>query len=492
MDPINFDNSYARLPDTFYTRQTPQAVTTPGPIRVNQALAATLGIDVNWLDSTAGTAVVAGNTLPPGAEPIATVYAGHQFGGFNPQLGDGRAVLLGEVIAPDGKRFDLQLKGSGPTRYSRGGDGRSPLGPVLREYIVSESMYRLGVPTTRSLAAATTGDMVARERFLPGAVLARVASSHIRIGTFQYFAARKDTEALKLLAEHVIARHYPAARGSENPVLALLEGVISRQAQLIAQWQLLGFIHGVMNTDNMLICGETIDYGPCAFMDEFNPEQVFSSIDHGGRYAYRSQPSIAHWNLSCLAQALLPILHDDPQQAVALAQSAIDTFPEQFLHANTMGMARKLGLEEIAEQDTQLVEDLWLLMAEHKLDFTLTFRRLADLAHVPGGATHGVAELFDFPEPLQPWLQRWRARLDQDALPSAERQGLMYRANPVFIPRNHLVEAAIAAATDRDDLSVFHQLVDVLGNPHDYRPDLALFATPPRPEQVVQQTFCGT
>jgi serine/tyrosine/threonine adenylyltransferase len=492
MDPVSFDNSYARLPERFYARQVPVPVPAPGPIRVNRELAAQLGIDADWLASEAGTQAVAGNAVPPGAAPIATVYAGHQFGGYNPQLGDGRAMLLGEVMSPDGKRFDLQLKGSGPTPYSRGGDGRSPLGPVLREYIVSEAMYRLGVPTTRALAAVSTGDTVARDRFLPGAVLARVASSHIRIGTFEYFAARRDTEALQLLADHVIERHYPDARSSENRVLALLEGVIARQAQLIAQWQLLGFIHGVMNTDNMLICGETIDFGPCAFMDQFNPDQVFSSIDHGGRYAYRKQPAIAHWNLSCLAQALLPILHDDQEQAVALAQSAINAFPDAFLQANTQGMARKLGLQVIAEQDTALVEDLWQLLAEYKLDFTLSFRRLADLALSGGGGANNIGELFEFPNALQPWLERWRARLAQDSLSPVDRQSLMYRANPVFIPRNHLVEAAIAAATDRADLSVFHQLVDVLGNPHQYRAELALYATPPRPEQVVAQTFCGT
>jgi uncharacterized protein YdiU (UPF0061 family) len=492
MVPISFDNSYARLPEKFYARQVPVPVAAPGPIRVNQELAAQLGIDAKWLTSDAATQVVAGNAMPPGAEPIATVYAGHQFGGYNPQLGDGRAILLGEVLSPDGKRYDLQLKGSGPTPYSRGGDGRSPLGPVLREYIVSEAMYRLGVPTTRALAAVTTGDIVQRERFLPGAVLARVASSHIRIGTFQYFAARRDTEALQTLSSHVIERHYPEALSSDNPVLALLEGVISRQAGLVANWQLLGFIHGVMNTDNMLICGETIDYGPCAFMDQFNPDQVFSSIDHGGRYAYRNQPSIAHWNLSCLAQALLPILHEDQEQAVALAQKAIDAFPDQFLQAHTLGMARKLGLQEIGEQDTALVEDLWQLMAQHELDFTLTFRRLADLAHDDSGAATSVAALFEFPDALQSWLECWRERRAQDSLSGAEQQTLMYGANPVFIPRNHLVEAAIAAATNRDDLSVFHQLVDVLGNPHQYRSELALYATPPKPEQVVRQTFCGT
>ncbi len=497
MKPIAFDNSYACLPDRFYARQGPVPVAAPEPIRVNRALAAQLGIDSHWLASDAGTAVVAGNNVPPGAEPIATVYAGHQFGGYNPQLGDGRAILLGEIMTPDGKRFDLQLKGSGPTPYSRGGDGRSPLGPVLREYIVSEAMHHLGVPTTRALAAVTTGDRVTRESFLPGAVLARVASSHIRIGTFQYFAARQDTEALQLLANHVIERHYPAAQNSDNPVLALLEAVISRQAQLVAHWQLLGFIHGVMNTDNMLICGETIDYGPCAFMDQFNPEQVFSSIDHGGRYAYGRQPGIAHWNLSCLAQSLLPILHTSQEQAVTLAQQAVDAFPDLFLQANTQGMARKLGLQAVSEQamgeqDTALVDDLWQLMAQHELDFTLTFRRLADLADEENGSANSVANLFEFPQSLQPWLERWRARLGQDSLSEADRQALMYSANPVFIPRNHLVEAAIAAATDNNDLSVFHQLVDVLENPHQYRSELALYATPPRPEEVVRQTFCGT
>ncbi len=492
MNPIAFDNSYARLPERFYAHQAPEPVAAPGPIRVNQALAAVLGIDLVWLNSAAGTAVVAGNATPPGADPIATVYAGHQFGGFNPQLGDGRAILLGEVVARDGQRYDLQLKGSGPTPWSRGGDGRSPLGPVLREYLVSEAMYHLGVPTTRALAAVTTGDVVARDRFLPGAVLARVASSHIRIGTFQYYAARKDREALQLLADHVIERHYPEAGNRDNPVLALLEGVISRQARLIAQWQLLGFIHGVMNTDNMLVCGETIDYGPCAFMDAFNPEQVYSSIDHGGRYAYRSQPGIAHWNLSCLAQALLPILDGDPDRAVAQAQKAIDAFPEQFLQANAQGMARKLGLAEIGEQDTALVEDLWQLMAQHQLDFTLAFRRLADLAHERDEAGSCVSALFEFPDALHPWLDHWRARIAQDALPGDMRQAMMDRANPVFIPRNHLVEAAIAAATDGDDFAVFHRLMDVLESPHTYRADLALFATPPQPEQIVRQTFCGT
>ena len=362
---IPFDNSFARLPEAFYTRQTPTPVSEPGPIAVNNDLARQLGIDPAWLTSPEGLAVVAGNTVPDGAQPLASVYAGHQFGSYNPQLGDGRAILLGEVVDDAGHRYDIQLKGSGPTPYSRGGDGRSPIGPVLREYLVSEAMYTLGIPTTRALAAVSTGEQVAREEFLPGAVLARVASSHIRIGTFQYFAAHNDTDSLQASTGHVLARHYPEALDAENQALALLKAVMERQAALVAGWQLLGFIHGVMNTDNMLICGETIDYGPCAFMDTFAADKVFSSIDHGGRYAYRNQPGIAHWNLACLAQCLLPLLDDDKDQAVTLAQAQVDCFPDMFLAAHTRGMARKLGLQELNGDDNALVEDLFKLMEEH-------------------------------------------------------------------------------------------------------------------------------
>jgi len=488
---LPFDNSFAELPQKFYSRLAPVPVEQPGPIRVNRELAAQLGIDSDWLASEAGTRVIAGNELPGGADPLATVYAGHQFGSYNPQLGDGRAILLGEIVDGEGRRFDIQLKGSGRTPYSRGGDGRSPLGPVLREYIVSEAMHQLGVPTTRALAAVTTGEVVAREEMLPGAVLARVASSHIRVGTVQFFAAHADLEAVTRLTDYVIDRHFPQARAADHPTLAMLHGVIDRQAHLIAQWQLLGFIHGVMNTDNMLLCGETIDYGPCAFMDQFNPEQVYSSIDHGGRYAYRNQPGIAHWNLSCLAQALLPLLHSDQEQAVQLAQAAIDTFPEQFLDAHGAGLARKLGLAELREDDTALVEDLFQLMAQHELDFTLTFRQLADLAD-PDGAEPRISDHFEVPEALSPWLADWRSRSLSDGRTPAERQAEMYRANPAFIPRNHLVEAAIEAATRSGDFTPFHDLVERLRTPYDFDPDAVPFATPPRPEQIVRQTFCGT
>ena len=487
---IPFDNSYARLPDQFFSRLDPTPVSRPGPIRVNRPLAESLGIDPDWLASREGIAVIAGNSVPAGAEPIATVYAGHQFGSYNPQLGDGRAILLGEVIGADGKRYDIQLKGSGPTPYSRGGDGRAPLGPVIREYVVSEAMYALGVPTTRALAAVTTGDTVTRQQFEPGAVLARVAASHIRIGTFQFFAAQRDTEALHVLVDHVLERHYPEQLTAENRPLALLQSAIAAQAALIARWQLLGFIHGVMNTDNMLLSGETVDYGPCAFMDAFNPETVFSSIDHAGRYAYRNQPGMAHWNLTCLAQTLLPLIDGDTDRAVAQAQEAIDSFPGQFMDAHTAGLAAKLGLAEVTQEDTSLIEDLFKLMAEAKADFTLTFRHLADLANPTSGQAT-VADIYTLPQTLEPWCERWRERLAASA-DSAQRRAAMYRANPVYIPRNHLVEAAIRAAVDQGDLAPFNDLVDRLARPFDYEPGDSRYALPPADGEEVRETFCGT
>ncbi|MEM1110516.1 MAG: YdiU family protein [Pseudomonadota bacterium] len=490
MSAIAFDNSYARLPSQFYSRLNPTPVAQPGPIRVNPALAAELGIDAQWLASDAGTQVIAGNAIAEGSEPLAAVYAGHQFGSYNPQLGDGRAILLGEVLDQSGRRYDIQLKGSGPTPYSRGGDGRSPLGPVLREYLVSEAMYSLGVPTTRALAAVTTGESVYRERALPGAVLARVASSHIRIGTFQFFAARKDVEALKALAEHVIARHYPGAAQTDNPVLALLQSAIEAQAGLVARWQLLGFIHGVMNTDNMLLSGETIDYGPCAFMDGFHPETVFSSIDHAGRYAYRNQPGIAQWNLANLAQSLLPILHEDGEEALQLAQAAIDAYPDIFLKIHSQGVAKKLGLAALEDEDTALVEDLFDLMANDRADFTLTFRHLADLAGPDQGAP--VEDIYTPPKALAAWVERWRDRLGEETTEADERQRQMFRTNPAFIARNHLVEEAIRAGTDDEDFGPFHRLTERLQQPFVYAVADKDLALPPAPEQIVHQTFCGT
>jgi len=486
-----FDNSYARLPERFYTRQMPVPVAAPGLIRVNHNLAKHLGFNPDWLESEAGIDLIAGNLIPEGADPIATVYAGHQFGGWNPQLGDGRAILLGEVIAADGLRNDIQLKGSGRTPYSRGGDGRAPLGPVLREYIVSEAMAVLGVPTSRALGAATSGEKVMRDGRVPGAVLVRVAQSHIRIGTMQFFASRQDTEALKILIDHVIERHYPEASGADNPARAMLEGVIARQASLIARWQSLGFIHGVMNTDNMLLSGETIDYGPCAFMDEFDPTTVFSSIDHGGRYAYQNQPHIAHWNLSVLAQTLLPLLDNDPDKAMASGQAAIDAFPDLHMAAYHENMCKKLGISRCENDDPALVRDLLTLMHEADTDFTLTFRRLSDLTD-PQQKSGGVGSIFELPESFEPWLDRWRQRLLSDPQEESTRQSKMYSINPAFIARNHLVEEAIEVASNEQDFEPFHTLVDILSQPFDFNESQSRYALPPRPEQVVRQTFCGT
>ena len=479
--PPAFDNSYARLPERFFSHQLPTPVAAAAQIRINKPLATQLGIDPAWLESAAGLAMLAGNTMPAGATPIATVYAGHQFGNWNPQLGDGRAVLLGELLDSQGRRFDLQLKGCGPTAYSRGGDGRAPLGPVLREYLVSEAMFALGVPTTRSLAAVTTGEGVWRETALPGAVLARVASSHIRFGTCQFFAARKDIDGLTLLADHVIARHYPQAAASDNPYLALLEGVISKVAALVSQWQQIGFIHGVMNTDNMLLSGETIDYGPCAFMDNFDPRQVYSAIDRGARYAFQNQPDIAHWNLMTLAQALLPLIDTDQEQSVTLARTALDTFTSQFYAHHLQGMAAKLGLSAPTADDETLVRDLLTIMAQEQLDYTLTFRHLSDPLDHPL-----------LPAALNTWLARWLARAARESQPEASRYAAMQQRNPLCIPRNHLIEGVIQTAVATGDLAPFNELAEVLARPFDNIHRDTRFALPPRPEERVEQTFCGT
>jgi len=475
--PISFNNTYAHLPTDFYAAQTPETVPNPQRIRTNTALAKQLGISTSWLNSDAAVAAFAGNKILTDAEPIATVYAGHQFGHWNPQLGDGRAILLGEVLATNSQRYDIQLKGAGRTPYSRGGDGKAPLGPVLREYIVSEAMAALGIPTTRALAAVTTGETVMRETALPGAVLTRVAKSHIRIGTFEYFAARGDHESLKTLADYTIQRHYPVAADAANPYLNLLETVIRQQAKLIAQWQAVGFIHGVMNTDNMLVSGETIDYGPCAFMDTYHPGKVFSSIDQHGRYAYGNQPSIAHWNIASFAQTLLPLLADDDDAAVALAQTAVDDFSEQFLAAYQAAMARKIGLLEHQDGDAELISDLLTIMADEKADFTLTFRQLSN---------------DELPVAFAAWHTRWQQRLAQEQVTPNVRQECMLAANPIYIPRNHQVAAVIDAAIEHGDFSAFHTLLAVLANPFTAQSAYADFAKPPQPEQIVQHTFCGT
>lgn len=487
-DGFRFDNTYAALPERFYARLDPTPVAAPRLVRVNTALAERLGLDADALARPESVRALAGNVVPDGATPIAAAYAGHQFGHFVPQLGDGRAILLGEVVAPDGARFDIQLKGSGPTPFSRGGDGRAAVGPVLREYIVSEAMAALGVPTTRALAAVTTGEAVRRETMLPGAVLTRVASSHIRVGTFQYFAARSDAEAVRLLADHAIARHYPDAATAEQPYRALLDAVVARQASLVAHWLLIGFIHGVMNTDNCSVSGETIDYGPCAFMDAYDPAKVFSSIDQHGRYAYGNQPRIAVWNLARLAETLLPLLADDEDKAVEVAQDVLAAFSPRFEAAYFGGLRRKIGLVTEQDGDVTLVNDLLKLMAENAADFTLTFRRLCDAAADDGA----VRALFADPAAFDSWAARWRWRLGEEAAEPAAIRDAMRAVNPAYIPRNHLVEAALNAAIERDDFGPFEQLLEVLSRPFEERAGFELYAMPPKPEERVSQTFCGT
>ena len=484
---IPFDNSYARLPEAFFAAAEPTPVSAPAMIRVNHRLAADLGLDVAWLDSPDGLAVLAGNKLVDGSEPLAMAYSGHQFGGFSPQLGDGRAILLGEVLDKDGVRYDIQLKGSGPTPFSRRGDGRSALGPVLREYIVSEAMAALGVPTTRALAAVASGEKVFREGMVPGGVFTRVAQSHIRIGTFQWFLARQDDENLKVLADYVIARHYPDARQAENPYLALLEGVVERQANLIAHWMQLGFIHGVMNTDNMTVSGETIDFGPCAFMDAYHPAKKFSSIDHQGRYSFSNQGPIGLWNLTRFAETLLPLLDDDSKKAVEMAEGVLERFFDLQQNALERRLTAKIGLADGHSGDWEMAKSLLTVMGEGEADFTLVFRHLSDA--IKSGNDEAVTRLFNCPVEITGWLDRWRARLngaDRDKIIA-----LMRRSNPVIIPRNHRIEEAIQAG-NAGDFEPFHRLNDALQHPFDSLPEFADYETAPAPDEVVKATFCGT
>ena len=488
---IPFDNSYASLPACLFARLDPTPVAAPHLVRLNADLAASLGLDPEELASPDGVEVLAGNRVPEGASPIALAYAGHQFGHFVPRLGDGRAILLGEIVGRDGLRRDVQLKGSGRTPFSRGADGRAALGPVLREYVVSEAMAALGVPTTRALAVVTTGQPVLRETALPGAVLTRVAASHIRIGTFQYVAAHGDAEALRRLADYVIARHYPEAVTAEQPYRALLDAVVVRQADLVAHWLLIGFIHGVMNTDNTSISGETIDYGPCAFMDVYDPAKVFSSIDHLGRYAYGNQPNIAQWNIARLAETLLPLLAEDEATALAAAEEALGSFAAIFHAAYLGGLRRKLGLAAVHEGDATLAQDLLTLMAENHADFTLSFRHLCEAsAGTEGDAV--VRALFADGRAYDDWAARWRRRMTEDTMDPAARSVAMRAVNPAYIPRNHLVEAALDAAVSRQDFALFEQLLDVVLRPFEERPGYERYTASPAPEERVQQTFCGT
>src|ERR1700677_94657 len=442
-----FSNSYARLPEHFFARRSPTPVAKAHLIKFNESLASELGLDTRALEPDELAAIFAGNVILPGADPIAMAYAGHQFGTFVPQLGDGRAILLGEVVNRRGERRDIQLKGSGPTPFSRRGDGRAALGPVLREYLVSEAMHALGIPTTRALAAVLTGEAVFRDRLLPGAVLTRVASSHIRVGVFQYFAARGDMEAVERLADYVIDRHFPKARDSERPYLTLLQVIVERQASLVARWMRVGFIHGVMNTDNTAISGETIDFGPCAFMDAYAPTTTFSAIDELGRYAYGNQPTIAQWNLARFAETLLPLLDPNPERAVELANGAISAFTSRFQERWLTGMRNKLGLFTDEEGDLELAHALLRAMHENAADFTLTFRRLCDAA-AGQNADANVRALFANPAACDTWVARWRSRLAAEELEPDARARAMRSVNPAFIPRNHRVEQALDAAIE--------------------------------------------
>ncbi|KKJ78648.1 hypothetical protein WH95_00725 [Kiloniella litopenaei] len=502
---IPFDNSFSRLPEQFYTRQDPVPVAAPKLIKVNEDLATLMGIDPAELKSDDGVQMLAGNSVPDGSSPLAMVYAGHQFGGWSPRLGDGRAILLGETLGTDGVRRDIHLKGSGRTPYSRGGDGRAWLGPVLREYIISEAMAALNIPTTRALAAVETGNKVLREEGpLPGAIITRVAQSHIRVGTFQYHYSRGDQDALRTLANYVIDRHYPDAKQAQNPYRALIEMVMDRQARLIAKWMQVGFIHGVMNTDNMSVAGETIDFGPCAFMDTYHPGTVFSSIDHAGRYAWAKQPGIAHWNLSQFAQSLLPTLHEEAQVAVGIGQETIDEFQDIFSGYYFEGFGKKLGLTTLQHGDPDFIGDTLKLLSDNEVDFTLFFRHLTGFARSDMGQDQDTPKqeqaqdhkqkmqnLFKDPEAFNNWLSQWQTRQDQEKASPKERLEIMRKSNPIYIPRNHQVEAMIQAAVS-GDYGPFEQLHSVLSDPFTEQPDNARYEEPPKPEEVVHATFCGT
>jgi uncharacterized protein YdiU (UPF0061 family) len=478
-----FDNTYARWPEHHFARVQPTKVREPRIFYVNRELARLLGVDPDALEADA----LAGNVVFPGAEPIALAYAGHQFGSFVPRLGDGRAILLGEVVGIDGKRRDIQLKGAGRTPFSRGGDGRAAVGPVVREVIVSEAMAALGIPTTRALAAVTTGEPVQRDEVLPGAVLTRVAASHLRVGTFEYFANRNDIEALAALSSYALARHYPDA--GDEP-LALLDRVVGAQASLVAQWLGVGFVHGVMNTDNTAISGETLDYGPCAFLDEHDPEKKFSSIDHGGRYAFANQPRIALWNVARFAETILPLIANEEAEAVRLATEILGRFGPRFEAAYTGVLRRKLGLSREAPGDRALADGWLAHLATDQVDHTLVFRRLCEAAAAPSNDAE-VLSLFRDRAPVEAWLRTWRDRLlAEDAAPEIVAAS-MRRANPAFIPRNHRVEEVIEAAR-RDDFTPFRIFMSILARPYEDQPEHAAWARPPTPDERVERTFCGT
>ncbi len=486
---FDFDDSYRRSLEGFYVPWKAEEVPSPKLLVLNHQLAEELGLDANALKSATGVAIFSGNVAPAGSSPLAQVYAGHQFGGFSPQLGDGRALLLGEVIDSRGRRRDIQLKGSGRTPFSRGGDGKAAIGPVLREYLISEAMHALGIPTTRSLAAVSTGEFVQRETSLPGAVLTRIAASHIRVGTFQFFAARGETDKVRKLADYAIGRHYPDIQGAKNPYLAFFRTVMEAQAALVARWMHVGFIHGVMNTDNMTISGETIDYGPCAFLDAYAPDTVFSSIDTQGRYAYANQPVIAQWNLTRLAETLVARVHPDENQSRRLLTNEINKFPSLYLRHWLAGMRAKIGLMNEEDDDLDLFNGLFSAMEGQDVDYTLFFR---DLSQAAVGNDAAVRALFNDPAALDPWANRWHARLKREPLAPEARARAMNQVNPIYIPRNHKVEEALNAAVQQQDLTRFTALLDVLGRPFDEIAGKEKFARPAPADSDPYQTFCGT
>jgi len=487
--PFVFDNTFAREMEGFWVQARPARASVPRMVAFNGELAEELGLDAEGLDSERGARWFAGAELPAGAEPLAQVYAGHQFGGFSRRLGDGRALLLGEVIDRAGVRRDIQLKGSGPTTYSRGGDGLAGLGPVLREYLIGEGMHALGVPTTRALAAVTTGETVYREEPTPGAVLTRVAASHVRVGTFEYFASQGDRERVRKLADYVLARHDSELVGREGQYLGLLEAVCERQASLIARWMHVGFIHGVMNTDNMAISGETIDYGPCAFMERYAPDTVFSSIDRNGRYAYGRQPQMAFWNLSRFAETLLPLLDSDEERSVEIATAAVQSFVPRYEAHWLRGMRAKLGFWTEMGGDEQIAGDFLGALHDGQVDFTLAFRSLAQAAL---GNREPLRSMFGCAKSIDAWLEGWEARLELEDIEATARVKTMQRANPAFIPRNHKVEEALEAAAERSDFGPFRELLEVIRRPFDEQPGRAAYSVPAPLDAEPYQTFCGT
>ncbi len=486
---FNFNNSYAEQLEGFYVPFVGDQAPNPELLRLNHALVESLGLDIKDLSVDDIAAIFSGGIELKGSRPLAQVYAGHQFGGFSPRLGDGRALLLGEVIDKNGERFDIHLKGSGRTPYSRGGDGKAVVGPVLREYILGEAMFALNVPTTRALAAISTGEQVFREGMSPGAVLARVASSHIRVGTFEYFASQNETGKVKQLADYTIQRHFSELQGSKDCYLMLVRAVCKRQAELLARWMCVGFVHGVMNTDNMTISGETIDYGPCAFIDTYDSRAVFSSIDHQGRYAYGSQPQIAQWNLARLAESLLPLINEDSEEAVKLATAELNTFSEQYQSSWLAGMRAKLGLASEEKDDLNLVIDLHKAMQGENVDFTLLFRGLSSAID---GETSTVRSLFDKPDSFDQWFVSWSERLSRDSLKNCERIHLMNSVNPIYIPRNHKVEEALNAAEKDSNFAPFERLMSVLSKPFEQREGLEEYALPAPKDFGPYKTFCGT